>query len=54
MIPVESLIDKIQTYNPKTDVDLIKRAYAFGLKMHEDGALTRNQTISSFVKCHRV
>ncbi|MEM7241625.1 MAG: bifunctional (p)ppGpp synthetase/guanosine-3',5'-bis(diphosphate) 3'-pyrophosphohydrolase [Pseudomonadota bacterium] len=35
MIPVESLIDKVQTYNPKTDVDLIKRAYAFGQKMHK-------------------
>ncbi len=35
MIPVESLIDKVQSYNPKTDAALIEKAYAFGRKMHE-------------------
>ena len=35
MIPVESLVDKVLTYNPKADVKLIKKAYAFGMKMHE-------------------
>ncbi len=35
MIDVEDLIALVRNYNPHTDADLIRRAYAYGLKMHE-------------------
>jgi GTP pyrophosphokinase/guanosine-3',5'-bis(diphosphate) 3'-pyrophosphohydrolase len=35
MIPVEDLIAKVRAYNPKTNADLIARAYAFGKAAHE-------------------
>lgn len=35
MIDVETLIDHVRTYNPKTDEDLIRRAYVYGKEMHE-------------------
>lgn len=35
MIDVETLVDHVKEYNPKTDADLIRRAYAYGKKMHE-------------------
>lgn len=35
MIEVEDLIDLVRTYNPGTDAELIRSAYAFGLKAHE-------------------
>jgi GTP pyrophosphokinase/guanosine-3',5'-bis(diphosphate) 3'-pyrophosphohydrolase len=35
MITAEDLIALVQIYNPKTDADLIARAYDYGQKMHE-------------------
>ena len=35
MIDVEDLIALVRNYNPRTNVDLIRRAYDYGLKMHE-------------------
>ena len=35
MIDVEDLIALVRNYNPRTNEDLIRRAYAYGLKMHE-------------------
>lgn len=32
--PVEQLIDKIKSYNPKTNEDLVRKAYAFGRDAH--------------------
>ncbi len=41
MIDVEDLIALVRNYNPRTDEDLIRRAYAYGQKMH-DGQLRRS------------
>ncbi|AZQ65755.1 bifunctional (p)ppGpp synthetase/guanosine-3',5'-bis(diphosphate) 3'-pyrophosphohydrolase [Silicimonas algicola] len=38
MIDADDLIALVQNYNPKTNADLIRRAYAYGDKMH-DGQL---------------
>ena len=38
MIDVEDLIALVRNYNPRTNVDLIRRAYDYGLRMH-DGQL---------------
>jgi len=35
MIDVEDLIALVRNYNPRTNADLIRRAYAYGMKMHE-------------------
>ncbi|MFC2969917.1 RelA/SpoT family protein [Acidimangrovimonas pyrenivorans] len=35
MIDVEDLIALVRNYNPHTDADLIRRAYAYGQEMHE-------------------
>jgi len=35
MIPVDELLDLIRLYNPKTNEDLIRRAYAYGKAAHE-------------------
>ncbi|PZX12127.1 RelA/SpoT family protein [Celeribacter halophilus] len=35
MIDVEDLIALVRNYNPKTDADLIREAYAYGKEMHE-------------------
>jgi GTP pyrophosphokinase/guanosine-3',5'-bis(diphosphate) 3'-pyrophosphohydrolase len=35
MIDVESLIALVRNYNPRTNEDLIRRAYDYGLNMHE-------------------
>ncbi|MCA0042361.1 RelA/SpoT family protein [Celeribacter litoreus] len=35
MIDVEDLIALVRNYNPKTNADLIREAYAYGLEMHE-------------------
>ncbi|MBK5934834.1 GTP pyrophosphokinase/guanosine-3',5'-bis(diphosphate) 3'-pyrophosphohydrolase [Rhodovulum imhoffii] len=35
MIDVEDLIQLVRNYNPRTDVDLIRKAYAYGKEMHE-------------------
>ncbi|PIB23255.1 GTP pyrophosphokinase [Amylibacter kogurei] len=35
MIDVETLIDHVRTYNPKSNAEKIRMAYAYGLKMHE-------------------
>ncbi|MGL5008522.1 MAG: HD domain-containing protein, partial [Paracoccaceae bacterium] len=35
MIDVEDLIALVRNYNPRTNTDLIRRAYAYGMKMHE-------------------
>ncbi|WP_284165099.1 bifunctional (p)ppGpp synthetase/guanosine-3',5'-bis(diphosphate) 3'-pyrophosphohydrolase [Frigidibacter sp. SD6-1] len=35
MIDVEDLIALVRNYNPKTNADLIRRAYEYGRKMHE-------------------
>ncbi|TCP60034.1 GTP pyrophosphokinase [Rhodovulum bhavnagarense] len=34
MIDVEDLISLVRNYNPRTDADLIRRAYAYGREMH--------------------
>ena len=38
MIEVEDLIALVRAYNPRTDADLIRRAFAYGAKMHEGQA----------------
>ena len=35
MIDVEDLIALVRNYNPRCNADLIRKAYAYGLKMHE-------------------
>ncbi|MEO1951030.1 HD domain-containing protein, partial [Thioclava sp.] len=35
MIDVEDLIALVRNYNPKTDADLIRKAYAYGKDMRE-------------------
>ena len=35
MIEVDTLLDHIRTYNPKTNEDLIRRAYEYGFRMHD-------------------
>jgi guanosine-3',5'-bis(diphosphate) 3'-pyrophosphohydrolase len=35
MIDVEDLIVLVRNYNPRTNADLLRRAYAYGLLMHE-------------------
>ncbi|NEX45940.1 RelA/SpoT family protein [Pseudotabrizicola algicola] len=35
MIDVEDLIALVRNYNPRTNADLIRRAYAYGMVMHE-------------------
>ena len=35
MIDVETLIDHVRTYNPKTNAKLIRTAYSFGKDMHD-------------------
>ncbi len=35
MIDVEDLIALVRNYNPRTNADLIRRAYAYGKRMHE-------------------
>jgi GTP pyrophosphokinase/guanosine-3',5'-bis(diphosphate) 3'-pyrophosphohydrolase len=35
MIDVEDLIALVRNYNPATDADLIRRAYAYGAQMHD-------------------
>ncbi|MBW0158609.1 bifunctional (p)ppGpp synthetase/guanosine-3',5'-bis(diphosphate) 3'-pyrophosphohydrolase [Sedimentimonas flavescens] len=35
MIDVEDLIALVRNYNPRTNSELIRKAYAYGLKMHE-------------------
>ncbi|MFA7432807.1 MAG: bifunctional (p)ppGpp synthetase/guanosine-3',5'-bis(diphosphate) 3'-pyrophosphohydrolase [Gemmobacter sp.] len=35
MIDVEDLIALVRNYNPRTNADLIRRAYAYGREMHE-------------------
>ena len=35
MIDVEDLIALIRNYNPRTNADLIRRAYTYGKQMHE-------------------
>jgi GTP pyrophosphokinase/guanosine-3',5'-bis(diphosphate) 3'-pyrophosphohydrolase len=35
MIDVEDLIALVRNYNPRSNADLIRKAYAYGMKMHE-------------------
>src|SRR5580658_1337165 len=35
MLQVEEIIDRVRSYQPAADVDLIKRAYDYSFKMHE-------------------
>ncbi len=35
MIDVDDLIALVRNYNPRTNADLLRRAYAYGLQMHE-------------------
>ena len=35
MIDVEDLIAPVHNYNPRSNADLIRRAYAYGMQMHE-------------------
>jgi GTP pyrophosphokinase/guanosine-3',5'-bis(diphosphate) 3'-pyrophosphohydrolase len=35
MIDVEDLVALVRNYNPRTNADLIRRAYAYGMAMHE-------------------
>ncbi len=41
MIDVEDLVSLVRNYNPNTDADFIRRAYAFGMEMH-DGQFRRS------------
>ena len=41
MIDVEDLVALVRNYNPRTNADLIRRAYAYGKKMH-DGQLRKS------------
>src|SRR3569832_1877812 len=36
MLTLNELVDRVRTYQPGADVDLIKRAYAYGGKAHEE------------------
>ena len=35
MIDVEDLVDLVRNYNPGTNAELIRNAYAYGMAMHE-------------------
>ncbi|MCB5408630.1 RelA/SpoT family protein [Pseudogemmobacter faecipullorum] len=35
MIDVEDLVALVRNYNPRSDADLIRKAYAYGLRMHD-------------------
>lgn len=35
-VTIENVIQKVKKYNPKADVDLIRRAYEFAARVHED------------------
>ncbi len=35
MIRFEEILDKVQTYNPQTDEDLLRRAYVFSAREHK-------------------
>jgi len=35
MIRIEDIIDKVLTYNPKTDIALIRKAYIYSAKVHQ-------------------
>lgn len=35
MIDVEDLVALVHNYNPRANVDLIRKAYAYGMKVHE-------------------
>ena len=35
MIDVEDLIALVHNYNPRTNADLIRKAYAYGMRVHE-------------------
>jgi GTP diphosphokinase / guanosine-3',5'-bis(diphosphate) 3'-diphosphatase len=41
MIDVEDLIALVRNYNPRCNADLIRRAYAYGMKMH-DGQIRKS------------
>ena len=41
MIDVEDLIALVRNYNPRSNADLIRRAYAYGFKMH-DGQMRKS------------
>jgi len=41
MIDVEDLIALVRNYNPRTNADLIRRAYTYGMRMH-DGQLRKS------------
>ncbi|MFN4155538.1 MAG: RelA/SpoT family protein [Paracoccaceae bacterium] len=41
MIDVEDLIALVRNYNPRTNADLIRRAYAYGMQMH-DGQMRKS------------
>ena len=41
MIDVDDLIALVRNYNPRTNVDLLRRAYAYGTQMH-DGQLRKS------------
>ena len=41
MIDVEDLIALVRNYNPRCNADLIRRAYAYGMKMH-DGQMRKS------------
>src|SRR5215471_5853758 len=34
MIRFEEILDKVQAYNPQTDLDLLRRAYVFSAREH--------------------
>src|SRR5215468_7775184 len=38
MIRFEEILDKVQTYNPQTDEDLLRRAYVFSAREHKGQA----------------
>jgi hypothetical protein len=41
MIDVEDLIALVRNYNPRCNTDLIRKAYAYGMKMH-DGQMRKS------------
>lgn len=41
MIDVEDLVALVRNYNPRSNADLIRKAYAYGLKMH-DGQMRKS------------
>ena len=41
MIRFDSLLDKVRSYSPEADIELLRRAYAFSALEHQDQVVHR-------------